>query len=313
MDFVTCDLCGNNDTTLVSKSYQSGIELTNVICRKCTLIYLNPRLNADEYREFYAARYRQMYCGSATPTAHTRREIDSRASHICRWCQPYLRPGARVLEIGCGTGAVLAHLRDQFGCVVEGIEPSTDYQAFAESHYGLSVFCGTLDEYMAHASAMFDVIIMAHVLEHFPSPRAALNRVTQLLTENGVMYIEVPNVLFHHSFEVAHPYSFHAQSLNRLLALTGFQALDVIIHGLPRYRHIPYFLSVVARKAPPHKPDLTTVSWRDVLNARRRGRRLAGLVEFPERGWGVIVNVLRRVLSDQAYARLKSWHGKLRR
>ena len=90
MDFVTCDLCGSNAAALVSKSHQFGVELTNVFCRTFTLIYLNPHLSADEYRMFYLARYRQVYCGSTAPTAHTWCEIDSRANHIGRLCKPYL-------------------------------------------------------------------------------------------------------------------------------------------------------------------------------------------------------------------------------
>jgi SAM-dependent methyltransferase len=38
----------------------------------------------------------------------------------------------------------------------------------------------------------FDLIMCCHVLEHLPDPKAAIQRMTQLLAKNGLLYIELP-------------------------------------------------------------------------------------------------------------------------
>ncbi|MGB1103629.1 MAG: class I SAM-dependent methyltransferase [Crocinitomicaceae bacterium] len=41
----------------------------------------------------------------------------------------------------------------------------------------------------------FDLIIMRHVLEHFLDPLTVLKRIREVLSEDGVLYIAVPNNL----------------------------------------------------------------------------------------------------------------------
>ena len=67
MEHVVCDLCGGGDLVEVycdpgfeipSASGIRQIDITNVICRTCGLIFINPRLPEAAVREFYAAQTR---------------------------------------------------------------------------------------------------------------------------------------------------------------------------------------------------------------------------------------------------------------
>ena len=51
------------------------------------------------------------------------------------------------------------------------------------------------DELVKRYSGMFDLIIMRHVVEHFLSPISELNWVNQLLVDNGLCYIAVPDMM----------------------------------------------------------------------------------------------------------------------
>lgn len=312
METVNCDLCGCDNAVTIARTRHLGIELNNVICKTCTLVYLNPRLTAAEYRSFYATRYREIYCGSAAPTERIVREIAARARHIGILCRPYLQPKARVLEIGCGTGGLLAYVRDAFGCEVQGVEPASDYQAFAEKQYGLEVFLGTLEEYVSQSVVSPDVVVLSHVLEHFLSPRLALENIRELM-QGGYLYIEVPNLLFHQSFEIAHPYSFHVGSLTNMLTLTGFEPLNVHIHGNPRWARAPYFLSVVARVCEPGLPDFSSADWRKVVQHRRLGRLLAVWLELPGMCQVGVLRILKHLLGPARYTQLRSAYWSLRR
>lgn len=311
MEKVQCNLCGSDDAVLVATERQHGYQILNVICRKCTLVYANPRLTAAEYRSFYASRYRQLYCGSSAPTASSASNIRSRIGHIERFCRDYLLKSRRVLEVGCATGVLLANLRDRYGCEVQGIEPSIDYGHYAATEHKVAVFSGTLEEYAKQAKTKWDLILMVHVLEHFVDPSAALRSVRELLSDDGAVYIEVPNVLWHHSFEVAHPFSFHANSLANLTLKEGFQPLTVITHGFPRWPRVPFHLVVTAKKAAGAAALRDGPTWSRVLQMRRRGRMCAQVIEIPERMFGWIVLMMRRTLSEKAYTWLRGKAKKL--
>ena len=312
METVTCDLCGHDNAVDIARTRHSGIELTNVICKTCALVYLNPRMTATEYHHFYAKEYREACCGSAAPTEHTIHEVSARARHICAMCESYLQSKARVVEIGCATGGVLRHIRGYFGCEVSGVEPSIEYQAFAEREYGLDVFLGTLEEYASCPVVRPDVVILSHVLEHFLSPRSALEIVRDLMGDGGILYVEVPNLFFHKCFGVAHPYSFYVGSLKNMLSLTGFEVLSVHTHGKPKWARVPYFISIVARASEPGKPNFSSADWRRVIQLRRLGRSLAVWFELVGRCQSSALRVVKHFLSPAHYARLRSAYWSFR-
>jgi len=103
---------------------------------------------------------------------------------------PY-RPNGRLLDIGCGNGAYLA-LMKQLGWTVAGIETDAKAAAVAQSHFGISVFVGTVDD-APFEEASFDVVTMSHVLEHVPDPVRFLQVAARFLKPGGRMVIITPN------------------------------------------------------------------------------------------------------------------------
>ena len=105
-----------------------------------------------------------------------------------------IRPGARVLDVGCSTGYLSKILRNEFSCVVTGIE--LDREAAEKAvvvcdrvvvgnieHLPLSLFDGS----------SFDIIIFADVLEHLRDPRTVLRKVASWLSDDGFVLISIPN------------------------------------------------------------------------------------------------------------------------
>ena len=73
----------------------------------------------------------------------------------------------------------------------------------------------------------YDFILLVHVIEHFNSPRRALEYIHSMLRPGGRLYIECPNVAAPHAapgklFHTAHIYNFTPETLGALAESCGF-------------------------------------------------------------------------------------------
>jgi len=88
--------------------------------------------------------------------------------------------GARVLDLGCSDGALMAHLRDTRGCEVRGIELDADRIASAIGR-GLSVVQADLDEGLgAYEAASFDVVVLSQTLQVVRRPAYLLREMLRV-------------------------------------------------------------------------------------------------------------------------------------
>lgn len=101
--------------------------------------------------------------------------------------------GARLLDVGCGSGGITELLRDVRSARVVGVEPDPLRAAHARER-GIEVHEGVLSPSLAATLGTFDVVLYADVLEHLVDPLGELEKVAQLLAPNGVLIISVPNV-----------------------------------------------------------------------------------------------------------------------
>lgn len=88
--------------------------------------------------------------------------------------------GARVLDLGCGDGSLMAHLRDRRDCDVRGIELSGEGVAAAIGQ-GLSVVQADLDEGLgAYGPGSFDVVVLSQTLQVVRRPAFVLREMLRV-------------------------------------------------------------------------------------------------------------------------------------
>ena len=99
-------------------------------------------------------------------------------------------PGSRVLDIGCGDGALMAALRDQRQCDARGLEIDPDNVAAAVAR-GLSVVQGDAESDLAdYPDASFDYAILSQTLQTTKRPDWVLE---QLLRIGRQGFVSFPN------------------------------------------------------------------------------------------------------------------------
>jgi 2-polyprenyl-3-methyl-5-hydroxy-6-metoxy-1,4-benzoquinol methylase len=172
--------------------------------------------------------------------------------------------GKSLLDVGSGTGYFPAYMKDK-GYHCEGIEVDDKARIYSRSKFGLTVhkpqalFDDTINR-------SFDVITLWHVLEHLYSPDRYMQRFSQLLTDDGVLIIALPN---HDSFDQSqyktfwaaydvprHLWHFHPKSFLGFAERNGFRVASM--HDMP---FDPFYNALLSEKYQGHRFGLVRGAW----------------------------------------------------
>lgn len=101
----------------------------------------------------------------------------------------------RVLDVGCGAGALGESFLQAGATEVVGLEGNAGAAATARKKLSHVVECD-LAVADFDLEGTFDVIVMADVLEHLPEPDLTLRKVLSYLAADGTVIVSVPNFRF---------------------------------------------------------------------------------------------------------------------
>lgn len=182
------------------------------------------------------------------PLHHPERRLKKQADYYeqpRRELLPYIPMQARrVLDIGCGAGALGRTLKEERGTQeVAGVEIVEEAARKAQEVLD-QVFTGSIEEIdLPFEEGHFDCIVCADVLEHLIDPEAALGKLARLLAPDGVIVMSVPNARFFEVLAVlssgAWPYQdagildythfrwFTRASLPGFVAAAGLEAVEI--------------------------------------------------------------------------------------
>jgi len=105
---------------------------------------------------------------------------------------------ARILDFGCGFGQILKELRRLGYKNIFGADVDKEAIRFCKSQ-GFSVIdISDLNKFVHNYKSYFDMIIMSHVVEHIPKDEiiSTLRKLKQVLKDEGIIFIMVPNALW---------------------------------------------------------------------------------------------------------------------
>lgn len=143
--------------------------------------------------------------------------------------------GAKILEIGCGTGHNLEML-GQFG-EVDAIELDDESRAIAQGRLGRDILSARLPELTGIAERHYDLIAALDVIEHIDGDSEAIAAISTRLRPGGKFLMTVP----------AHPWMWSAHdTVNHHKRRYSKASLKGLIDGSPlRLDKIGYFNSLL--------------------------------------------------------------------
>ncbi|MBN1527142.1 MAG: class I SAM-dependent methyltransferase [Candidatus Omnitrophica bacterium] len=198
---VRCNLCGADDHKVLYNIPSAGAEeeaanyaITDhstsippriVKCRKCGLIYANPRPSPVRLVSNYTEMVDHLYLEEEEG-----RRISARS--ILKVLKKMGKAG-RLLDIGCATGFLLDEARKE-GWDVYGIDLSKWAIDYAKNKLGLkNIFQGALVR-AKYQDDFFDVVIMKDVIEHLTDPKGTLEEIRRILKPGGIVCVNTPNI-----------------------------------------------------------------------------------------------------------------------
>lgn len=193
--------------------------------------------------------------------------VRTRIKSQIKYCFKFLGKNKKILEIGSGYGINLLEL-EKFGYEVTGIEPDKRNVEFINNNLKRGKCIHTFLEDI-EITEKFDAIWFSHSLEHLLRPDKSLIKASSLLTEKGIIFIEIPNAKNKIRFESSvnknpHIYHFTKTSITKLAQNCGFNVLSCDLITRTRnskekiYRFFEKYFKVKFENAPYHYLKVNT-------------------------------------------------------
>lgn len=259
LEYVNCNLCKSDDTNLLF--VKSGFNI--VQCRKCGLVYVNPRYTVQALKGHYT---KEWYSGVSYSTEGDKlgyedyigaeKQIKTSFRKKLKIIEKY-KKGERLLDVGCAVGFFL-EVAEENGWDAFGVELSEWASNYARGR-GLNVFMGDLTE-ANFSDDYFDAITMWEVIPNLTDPYSNLIEANKILKKNGLIAILTGNInsiiarFYGINWGNVTPegnlYYFTPKTLRRMLEITGFNIVKITTHGditqnerirrLPIYKYIRF-------------------------------------------------------------------------
>ena len=224
-EYVNCSLCGSSATKRLFKKES----LNFVKCKKCGLVYLNPRLTKEAIKKFYDPginRWTNLkdYIDMKLPLFE---DLLNQVEKV--------KKGIRILDVGCGIGLFLKLAKER-GWDAYGVDISSEDVGYAKEKYGLEIYRGTIKD-ASYPDNFFDAVTMWDVIEHLPDLLIYLKEARRILKKDGILFVLTGNIEstvakakgvdWEFLCDGSHLFFFSPQTLGKFLNLAGLTIITL--------------------------------------------------------------------------------------
>ena len=201
------------------------------VCCRCGFGYADNIPSQEEFNDYYASMSKYEFDHKDGVVAQ---DYIAQYTKIADFIIPHISsPEAHILDIGCSTGALLSIFKNRGYQNLLGLDPSSNCVQVANELYDVTAVVGDISSFRAEGT--FDLVILSAVLEHLVDFEYSMKKIQSLLSENGLLFIEVPDVERFHTFisapyqqfSVEHINYFSKDSIKNFLAAYSFNMLEL--------------------------------------------------------------------------------------
>lgn len=128
-----------------------------------------------------------------------------------------INSSSRVLEVGCGDGALSGLIYKTFQCDLTGLEPSADGIRYCKEMFTKHKFKGSFFISEGYSFDFpdnhFDFVILADVIEHLQHPDLMLAEMLRVIKPGGKAVITTPIRTSEHPEDTMHVHEFYPDEL----------------------------------------------------------------------------------------------------
>lgn len=272
-----CPICAEKDRKTFLSCKDNTVSKANfeiVECSKCGFAYTSPRPAENDLGMYYESD--EYISHSNTSKGIVSRLYQMVRKHTLKKKLALInREGKKgaLLDIGCGTGEFLNTVNLD-GWKTIGIEPSPSARKQCIENYKLDV--REENDLNNLQPKSFDAITMWHVMEHVPHLRERVQKLKDLLKDDGVLVVAVPNRNSHDAkyyrenwaaYDVPrHLWHFRAEDMRTLMSGFGFEVKQI----LPM-KFDSYYVSMLSEKYKTGSSNLVSAVWRGWISNRKAG------------------------------------------
>jgi SAM-dependent methyltransferase len=236
-----CAICQSNEVNLLhnqkfnlqEKSVLPS-EYNVVSCSHCGFCYADTSASQEKYDLYYnqMSKYEDNETASGGGTnVLDKKRLETAANIIAIELK---NKNASILDVGCANGGLLNSLSEKGFINLTGVD-ITQVCVNNVVKEGHKAFFGGIFNLENLGENKFDLIIISHVMEHICNLKDAVLNLKNLVSENGFIYVEVPDasrynehfIVPYYFFDCEHINHFDKNSLSNLFTDKDFQLINV--------------------------------------------------------------------------------------
>jgi 2-polyprenyl-3-methyl-5-hydroxy-6-metoxy-1,4-benzoquinol methylase len=246
-------------------------------CANCQLVFLNPRVNLDNLKNYYTSHYLP-YRGSDAWGKYSKlvegsqKKLDlKRVNRVKEMCS--VSPKSLILDVGCGNPSFLKACQQELNCKTMGIDFSDEgWKGQSTMFKGLDLQVSEIKDLSLNLKP--DIITMWHYLEHDYTPLENLTYLKSIAKPSTILIIEIPNLdsisrkKYNENWAgwhtPRHTSLFSPDNIKLLLDKSGWNVSQLLTYGTLN-PYLLFWMSEIEQKGIPWNKNMENEFWDFVI------------------------------------------------
>ena len=237
-----CDLCGSLNHLKIYKPYNSKKNTIIKICKRCGLCFSKFGKKLNKISNLFGAAFGGLRSGKALLFE----EFFNDFNEILKR-KNFYKKKSNCLIVGGQNSNKFIHILKSYFFNIDIIEP--DLRFFSKNFNKVKYTYDTFENFKARKK--YDIIFLPHTLEHLQSPDYFFSKAKSILSENGLIYISVPDTAIISKYTPniteffldKHKYHFTEKTLKNYLIKHNYKSLKCFKYSKNNIRRLSIILS----------------------------------------------------------------------